>query len=171
MFSPLLYAREVAKRPLDGRLLGLPMQAVADGSRWMLRLDQGQDLFATLNDFARQHEIRAAVVVSGIGMLKDAAVGYWNGSEYVRMDLPEPHELVGLHGSIAEADGPSVHLHAELAAPSHQLLGGHLMRGTVWVLNEVLIDTFPGRTFARPMDETLGLRKLDLEPTKISGTR
>lgn len=144
------------------------MQAVADGTRWMLRLDQGQDLFATLGDFARQHQIRAAAVVSGIGMLRDATIGYWNGSEYVRKDLAEPHELVGLHGSIAEADGPSVHLHAALAAPSHQLEGGHLMRGTVWVLNEILIENFPGRVFGRPIDETLGLRKLDLEPTQWS---
>jgi uncharacterized protein len=144
------------------------MQAVTEGTRWMLRLDQGQDLFATLSDFARQHEIRAAAIISGIGMLRDAAVGYWNGSEYARKDLTEPHELVGLHGSIAEADGPSIHLHAALANPSHQLVGGHLIRGTVWVLNEIVIETFPGRIFGRPIDETLGLRKLDLEPGRLS---
>ncbi|MGA7860228.1 MAG: DUF296 domain-containing protein [Thermoplasmata archaeon] len=139
---------------------------MAEGTRWMLRLDQGQDLFATLSDFARQHQIRAAAVVSGIGMLRDITIGYWNGSEYVRKDLPDPHELVGLHGSIAEADGPSIHLHAALAAANHLLVGGHLMRGTVWVLNETLIETFPGRVFDRPIDETLGLRKLDLEPSR-----
>jgi predicted DNA-binding protein with PD1-like motif len=144
------------------------MQAIHEGTRWMLRLDQGQDLFKTLSGFAREHDIRAAVVVSGIGMLRDSAVGYWNGSEYVRQDLPDPHELVGLHGSIADAEGPSVHLHAALAAPNHQLIGGHLMQGTVWILNELLIDTFPGRVFGRPIDETLGLRKLDLEPIPTS---
>ena len=143
------------------------MQAVVDGTRWMLRLDQGEDLFATLGDFAARQEIRAAVVVSGIGMLRDFAVGYWNGAQYVRKDFAEPHELIGLHGSIAEADGPSVHLHAALAGADHQLVGGHLMQATVWVLNEVLIETFPERTFARPIDETLGLRKLDLEPTRL----
>lgn len=147
------------------------MQALSDGTRWMLRLDQGQDLFATLGGFARDHGIRAAVVVSGIGMLKDATIGYWNGSEYVQKPLPEPHELVGLHGSLAEADGPSVHLHAALSAPDHSLVGGHLMRGTVWVLNEILVDTFPGRSWARPMDETLGLRKLDLEPNRLPTDR
>lgn len=147
------------------------MQAVADGTRWMLRLDQGQDLFATLSDFARQHGIRAAAVVSGIGMLRDAAVGYWNGSEYVRQELPEPHELVGLHGSIAIADGgPSIHLHVALAAPTHALVGGHLLQGTVWVLNEILLDTFPRHAFGRPIDETLGLRKLDLEPAGGAST-
>lgn len=134
----------------------------------MLRLDQGQDLFATLGDFAREHNVRAAGIISGIGMLKDAVIGYWNGSEYVRKELPEPHELVGLHGSIAEADGPSIHLHAALAAPDHQLVGGHLMRGTVWVLNELVVETFPGRVFGRPIDETLGLRKLDLEPARLT---
>lgn len=143
------------------------MQAVSEGTRWMLRLDQGQDLFATLSHFAREHEIRAAVVVSGIGMLRDVTVGYWNGSEYVRHELPQPHELVGLHGSIAEADGPSIHLHAALAGPDHSLVGGHLMRATVWVLNELFLDTFPARTFGRPIDETLGLRKLDLEPASL----
>jgi uncharacterized protein len=146
------------------------MQAVAEGSRWMLRLDQGQDLFDALGDFARQHQIRAAAVVSGIGMLRDVAVGYWNGSEYVRKDLAEPHELIGLHGSVAEADGPSVHLHAALAGPNHTLVGGHLMRATVWVLNEIVVETFPGQTFGRPMDETLGLRKLDLEPTRLASS-
>lgn len=144
------------------------MQAVAEGNRWMLRLDQGQDLFTSLADFARQHAIRAAAIVSGIGMLRDAAVGYWNGSEYVRKELAEPHELVGLHGSIAEADGPSIHLHAALAAPDHTLVGGHLMRGTVWVLNELMVENFPGHVFGRPIDETLGLRKLDLEPNRLS---
>lgn len=144
------------------------MQAIAEGNRWMLRLDQGQDLFGALGDFARQHDLRAAAVVSGIGMLRGTAIGYWNGSEYVRNELAEPHELVGLHGSIAEADGPSVHLHAALAGPDHRLVGGHLMAATVWVLNEILIETFPGRVFARPIDETLGLRKLDLEPSRLA---
>ena len=144
------------------------MQAVSEGNRWMLRLDQGQDLFATLGDFAREHNVRAAAIISGIGMLKDAVIGYWNSSEYVRKELPEPHELVGLHGSIADADGPSIHLHAALAAPDHQLVGGHLMRGTVWVLNELVVETFPGRVFGRPIDETLGLRKLDLEPARLA---
>ncbi len=144
------------------------MQAISDGTRWMLRLDQGQDLFPALSTFARDHSIRAAVVVSGVGMLKDAVIGYWNGSEYVQKTLPEPHEVVGLHGSLAEAEGPSVHLHVALAAPDHTLVGGHLMRGTVWILNEIFVDTFPGRTWARPMDETLGLRKLDLEPNRMA---
>jgi predicted DNA-binding protein with PD1-like motif len=144
------------------------MQAVAEGSRWMLRLDEGQDLLATLTAFAQERKIRAAAVVFGIGMLRDSTIGYWNGSEYAKKAFPSPHELVGLHGTIADAEGPSIHLHVALAGPDHSLVGGHLFGATVAVLNELMLETFPGRTFGRPLDETLGLRKLDLEPERLA---
>lgn len=131
----------------------------------MLRLDDGQDLFEGLTEFARRERLRAAAIAFGIGMFRRATVGYWDGSQYRAQDLSEPHEVVGLHGTIAEADGnPSVHLHAALAGPDHRLVGGHLMRATVGVLQEVLLETFPGRTFGRPLIESFGLRMLDLEP-------
>lgn len=141
------------------------MQAVSDGARWMLRLDDGDDVFRSLTEFARSNGIRAAAVLSGIGMFKDATFGYWNGKEYQPHSIDRPHELVSLHGSIAEVDGaPSVHLHVALAGPTHTIVGGHLMRATVGILNEIAIDAFPGRRFDRPLDESFGLRRLDLEP-------
>ncbi len=141
------------------------MQTLHDGSRWMLRLADGDDLFGTLGEFARAERVRAGVVVSGIGMLKHCEVGYWNGQEYEFKELREPHELIALHGSIAVVDGaPSLHLHAGLADRGHQILGGHLRRATVGILGEIYVETFPGRTFGRPMNETLGLRGLDLDP-------
>ncbi len=134
----------------------------------MLRLDDGQDLFETLADWARRESIGAAAIVSGIGMFRRATIGYWDGSQYRPRDLTEPHEVVALHGSIARADGaPSLHLHAALAGPDHQLVGGHLMRATVGVLQEVVVEAFPGRIFGRPMVESFGLRMLDLEPGSL----
>lgn len=131
----------------------------------MLRFHEGEDLFGTLSGFAQEASVRAGVIVSGIGMLSRATVGYWNGREYDPKELTGPHELVALHGSIAVADGaPSVHLHASLSGPDHGTVSGHLMRATVGVLAEVYVETFPGRTFGRPMNESVGLRGLDLEP-------
>lgn len=131
----------------------------------MLRLDDGQDLFATLTEFARHEDIQAAAVVSGIGMVRKATIGYWDGSRYQPQELGVPHEMVALHGSIARADGaPSIHLHIALAGPDHRIVGGHLMQATVGVLHEILLVTFPGRAFGRPMSESFGLRMLDLEP-------
>jgi hypothetical protein len=131
----------------------------------MVRLDDGQDLFDALTEFARHEDIRAAAVVSGIGMVRRATIGYWDGSEYRPRELAVPHEVVALHGTIARADGaPSIHLHLAAAGPDYQVVGGHLLRATVGVLQEVVIDTFPARTFGRPMIESFGLRMLDLEP-------
>jgi uncharacterized protein len=131
----------------------------------MVRLDDGQDLFEALSEFARREDLRAAAVVSGIGMFRRATLGYWDGTQYRPHELKEPHEVVALHGSIARVDGgPSVHLHSAVAGPEHTLVGGHLMKATVGVLQEIVLETFPGRTFGRPMNESFGLRMLDLEP-------
>jgi uncharacterized protein len=131
----------------------------------MLRLDDGQELFETLSEFARREQVTAAAIAFGIGMFRRATVGYWDGQQYRTTELAVPHEVVGLHGTIARADGaPSVHLHAALAGPDHRIVGGHLVHATVGILQEMLIETFPGRTFGRPMVESFGLKMLDLEP-------
>jgi uncharacterized protein len=143
------------------------MQIVRDGGRHMLRLDDGQDLFETLQEVARKEDLRAAAVVSGIGMLRQATLGYWDGSQYRPHELKEPHELIALHGSIARADGgPSIHLHAAASGPDHRLVGGHVIRAQIGVLAEIVLEAFPGRTFGRPMNESFGLRMLDLEPAR-----
>jgi uncharacterized protein len=141
------------------------MQAIREGTRWMVRLDDGQDLFEALGSFARDEQIRAGAVLFGIGMFRRATFGYWDGEQYRPHELTVPHEVVALHGTIAVAEGiPSLHLHGAVAGPDPGLVGGHLIRATVGVLQEVAIDTFPGRAFGRPLVESWGLRMLDLAP-------
>ena len=133
----------------------------------MLRLDDGQDLFDAISEFAHREDVRAGTVVFGIGMFRRATLGYWDGSQYQPREVTVPHEVVSLHGSIARAGGaPSLHLHAALAGPDHTVVGGHLLRATVGAIQEILVETFPGRTFGRPLVESYGLKMLDLEPPK-----
>lgn len=141
------------------------MQEFVDGSRWMVRLDAGEELFDSLGSFARARNVRAGAILEGIGFLSHASVAYWNGREYDATAVDVGHELVGLHGSIAEVDGaPSLHLHGTLAGPDHRVIGGHFLRGTVGILVELYGESFPGQVFGRPLEETLGLRRLDLCP-------
>ena len=159
------WTRRPAKTEIIQAPYGDGMQVVRDGNRWMLRLTEGEDLFRELEGFASAQAIRAAAIVSGIGMLREATVGFWDGRTYNPKTMPGGMELVGLHGSIAIVDGkPSVHLHAALGGPSHALEGGHLLRAVVGVVGEVFIESFPGKTFGRPLVESVGLRVLDLEP-------
>jgi uncharacterized protein len=141
------------------------MQAIHEGTEWVLRLDDGQDLFETLTAFAEREKVTAAAVLFGIGMFRKASFGYWDGKQYQPHELTVPHEVVALHGTIARLEGaPSIHLHGAVAGPDHHLVGGHLLRATVGVLQEMVLTTFPGRTFGRPLVESWGLRMLDLEP-------
>ncbi|MCI4326435.1 MAG: DUF296 domain-containing protein [Thermoplasmata archaeon] len=142
------------------------MQAVSDGARWMVRLVEGERLPDVFVEFARAHGIRAAAVPMGIGQLTQVRLAFWNGTEYVPREIPTPVELVSLSGSIGEAEGePSVHLHATVGLADHSTVGGHLVSGTVGLLVESLVETFPGRAFPRPFDESVGLRRLELGGT------
>ncbi len=141
------------------------MKSVREGTRWVLRLDEGEDLFDTLTSFAERERVGAAAVLFGIGMFRHATFGYWDGQQYQPHELAVPHEVVALHGTIARADDhPSIHLHGAVAGPDHRVLGGHLLKATVGVIQEVVIETFPSHTFGRPLVESRGLRMLDLEP-------
>jgi uncharacterized protein len=141
------------------------VQLHRDGGRWVLRLDDGQELLATLTELARTHGLRAGIVVSGIGMLRRATIGYWNGQEYDPMVLDTPQELVALHGSIAELDGaPHVHLHVALAGRDHRLVGGHLLEGTIGAVGELLLESFEETRFGRRFDPASNLKLLDLHP-------
>ena len=135
----------------------------------MLRMNPGEELLETLGRFADAHKIRAAAVAMGIGTLRSATLGYWNGQEYEKLQVDEPTELVALGGSIAFAEGrPSVHLHAALGKRDHATVSGHVHSGTVNLLAEILVETFPEHVFGRPLDESAGLRILDLEPRTSS---
>lgn len=141
------------------------MQAVREGTRWVVRLDDGQDLFDALTEFAEREHVGAGAVLLGIGMFRRATFGYWDGQQYQPQELTAPHEVVALHGTIARAEGhPSIHLHGAVAGPDHRLVGGHLLKATVGMLQEVVVETFPSHTFGRPLVESRGLRMLDLEP-------
>lgn len=131
----------------------------------MLRMETGEELLETLGGFAGRQGLKAAAVGMGIGQLRSATLGYWNGQEYEAKEVEEPTELISLAGSIADTEGrPSVHLHAALGLRSHATVSGHVLRGTVGLLAEVLVEAFPSRSFSRPLDESLGLRTLRLGP-------
>jgi uncharacterized protein len=141
------------------------MQAASDGARWMLRLERGEEVVDSIASLAQANGIRASAVGMGIGQLTETELGFWTGTEYERRVVREPVELVSLSGSIAEEDGrPSVHLHASVGTRSHSTLSGHLFRGTVGVLAEVLVVPFPALAWERPMNESVGLRILDVAP-------
>jgi len=105
-----------------------------------LRLADGEDLVAALGRLA----VESAVILAGIGMVRDAAIGYWNGTQYGTTRLDEPAELLSLQGNIARhGQERIVHAHLCIAGADGVARGGHLMAATVHNTAEIALRLAP----------------------------
>jgi len=98
-------------------------------------------------------------MVSGIGALKDAAIGYYDqeAHEYRTVEIDRPIEIANLTGNVSIRDGrPFLHAHATLADSQGMVRGGHLNRGTVFAA-EVSIQELLGRPPSRSLDPVTDL--------------
>jgi predicted DNA-binding protein with PD1-like motif len=138
------------------------MQSSADGSVVIAKLDDGDDLFASLDKLAAEHRIENGMVIWGIGMLRDFEIGFFNGKAYERETYAVPMELLALHGSYAA--NPRIHVHVAAAGADHRVVGGHLFRATVAVLNELCLRRLERSELSRVHNPRFGLKELQIEP-------
>jgi len=111
----------------------------------------GEDLLGELRGFSAD----SAVVVCGIGMLREIELGYWNGEVYEKHRFDAPVELVCLQGTIARfGDERVVHVHACVGKPDGSALAGHLFAGTVHNTAEIALNLAEGIILERRMEET-----------------
>lgn len=131
------------------------------GGLILVRLFQNEDLFESLTQLCEACEVKTAIVLSGIGMLKQAELGFFvRKGEYSSVHFPEPMELVSLSGNIiAQGDDLHFHMHAVLARSTKEAIAGHLSKGKVNVTNEIVIlkTDIPA---LREMDDSTGLMAL-----------
>ena len=139
------------------------MQSSADGGVVIAKLDDGDDLFACIEELAAKHAVRNGMVMWGIGMLREFEIGYFNGKEYERETYRDCMELLGLHGTIAANADPKLHLHVAAAGRDHRTVGGHLFRATVCVLNELCLIRLRKSTLNRVLNPRSGLKELTIE--------
>lgn len=98
------------------------------------RFEDGEDFIHTLVQTLKENNLDSLVVISGIGMLKDFEIGWYNLSkrQYEKEMISVPHELIHISGNVSlKSDFPFPHLHVALAGPSRSAVGGHLLGGTV----------------------------------------
>ena len=144
------------------------MQSAKEKNIIIARLEQDEDLFAMIGQLCEHYTVQQGVIMSGIGMLKNFELSYFNPDGYHGQSFATPHELVALHGSIAYASkGNSnelmIHLHAGLAGPDQGLVAGHLQRGTVNVLVELVIMTLEDIRLCRIKNPATDLFELQVE--------
>ena len=140
------------------------MQSKEKDNMIFMRLFPDEDIQEKLKEACRLHNIKTAVVLSGLGQLKKIQLGYFKGkNDYTPKNFDMPHELLSLTGNICKQDGDYIlHLHAVLGDEKKNTVGGHLIEGKVEITNEiVLLKT--DIDIKRKFEEKTGLKGMFIE--------
>ena len=127
------------------------MQIARKENAIMIRLDHGEDILGSISVAVRQ-ERSTLVLTTGLGMISDFEIGYFDNGSYIKKSFEEAHELLSMQGSVATDGEPRLHIHVTVANKSHSAFGGHLLRGKVWMSNEIVAVRLDGLESSRQMD-------------------
>lgn len=130
---------------------------------YLVRLEKGEEIVASLTGFCAEHDIKSGWV-TGIGGVQRASVGYFNTKrkKYVFRRVKDAAELVSLNGNVSQVDGlPFLHLHAVISNKNNQAHGGHVHHIIVAATVEIRIVPF-SEQISRFDDEESGLKLLEI---------
>ena len=133
------------------------------GEFLVLRLARGEEIVQCVHNAAHAHGIRAGMV-SGIGAVSDAVVGFFDPKTraYREIAFSEPMEIVSLSGNFSQkGPEPYAHLHVALGSEQGQVYGGHLVSATVGVTAEIFVQVLH-TTFTRELSEEIGVNLLGI---------
>jgi len=131
---------------------------------FVLILDQGEEAFKTITEFADREKMTGASV-SAIGAFSKAKVGWFDlaAKQYRPIEVDEQCEVLSLIGDVAQGDDgkASLHLHAVLGLRDGTLRGGHLLSGSVQPTLEVTITETAVHLHRRKRDD-LGIALISI---------
>jgi predicted DNA-binding protein with PD1-like motif len=138
----------------------MPVQVKAKGQETVLaRLDFGSDLFDSIQNLAREHDVRLGTVTA-LGAVKKARIAFYaqDTRKYEETAFDEPLEITSLVGNLSMRDGQiALHAHMNLGDHAGRVIGGHLVPGTEVFACEVMMTRLEGPALTRVFDETTGL--------------
>lgn len=144
-----------------------PLKAGLEGNIFVARLNDGDSLFPKLIQIAKEYNIRSGIILFNIGQLRDFAIGQYNpvSQRYVSQTFKLPWELVSMQGSIANGSnggGILVNCQATLADSTNATISGHLSKGVVSVINELVILKLSSLYIFREYNPITGIWELDI---------
>lgn len=135
-----------------------------DGFNYLVRLDKGEALVASLETFVAETKLPGAWV-SGVGAALAATLGFYDleKKQYDWQDFDGLREVVSLSGNLAfnKKGKLVIHLHGVLGDRDFKTVGGHVKDLTAGATLELFVHRAYQPT-KRVLDETTGLQLLDL---------
>ncbi len=137
------------------------MKAKKSGSRFVVRLEKGEEIVECLKSFCEKQKIFCGSV-SGIGAVNKVVLKFFDPEtkEYFSKEFSGKFEVAPLLGNVSTMNKqPYLHLHISLSDSSFASFGGHLEKAIVSATFECIIEKFPGK-IERKFDEKTGLNLL-----------
>lgn len=131
------------------------------------RIKSGSDLLRSLQEIVKEEEIKAGIILSGVGLLSKAKLRNCKSlpDEFPITDenrsflsYETPLEILGVSGNISTVDGGQL-VHAHLALSYSEegkvgVIGGHLIKGcVVFGFAEIFILELTGIEMVKRFDE------------------
>ncbi len=136
------------------------MKYARDGNYIIAKLDKGEEIIPSIEKLLNKESIKNGYILSGLGAATNVEIGALIGKTYVNETLAERHEIISFNGTITEGD-PSMHIHITLAGEDHIARGGHLFKGHVDPLMEIIILSLDKVRMTRKLEEYSGLKELN----------
>jgi uncharacterized protein len=131
------------------------------GRIFIVRVDHGEDLIATLARFLKDHQVNCGYI-RFMGALQSGRIV--TGPEVLCLP-PEPHfesfsggwEVIGMATIMPDNNGPHLHIHASIGKGERVLTG--CLRGEIitYIVIEAVITEITGADVQREMDPVTGL--------------
>ena len=139
------------------------MQYEKDGDTYIIYLEQGESIMATLTEFCIDHQIINGQI-SGIGAIKEIELGSYNlkNQEYITHKLDETWELTSYQANIQLKDEePFIHAHINISDHDLIVKGGHLFEAKVAVVGEFILRNI-NSSGKRVLNSEIGLACMSL---------
>jgi hypothetical protein len=135
-----------------------------DGYNWLVRLEKGEPLVASLVKLVKQEGVSGAWI-SGLGAAQSAELGFYDldTKQYHWKKFDQLMEITSLQGNVAwNGEEPAVHMHGTFSDSNMQAFGGHVKELIVGGTCEVLLHRWYEGKLNRSEDPETGLKLLDL---------
>jgi uncharacterized protein len=127
---------------------------------FVLRLKPNIDLKKSLKEFVHSHQIKAGIILTTVGSLKQAKIRFAACSKSTL--LQEKFEIISLVGTLSIY---GLHLHISVADRTGKTIGGHLDDGClIYTTAEIAIGEIEESIFTRKIDEETGFKELFILP-------
>ena len=121
-----------------------------------IRLKRGEDLMESIRRVCREKNIRAGVILSGVGCILQGRVRDASGVNI--REIMEHCEIVSLNGTVSAA---RCHIHIALSKEDLSTIGGHLCVGCIVNTTcELVIGELPGIYYDVEADAETGYDEL-----------